>query len=349
MVAFPLDKVDRKLLYYLSENARLSYSVLAANAGISREAVKNRLERLTREKVLLSFRVQTSHPYIGLDFYNLYISFSRMDAEKQKEYEGYIRRHPAVMWSNKCLGKWDYALLLLVEDLADFAEIISEFKEKFRGTLKEMEFDIILYEYVYRARVMAFFTGLDTKPLEVAREDSSFYRALSEIPIIVEKKRERYKVDREDIKILEALSENCRYTLEEISRKIGMPVENIRYRMRRMIGKHALVGFFAAINYDMFGLHWYRVRMRTNRVSEEQEQKLSAFLLSHPSVFWAARSIGKADLHIDLRLEDNNRLNDFLQEFNKLFVDMAIEYETLVMTSDHDYNNFAQKMYEIAE
>lgn len=344
-----LDKVDRKLLYYLSENARLSYSVLADNVGLSREAVKNRIERLVRQKVILSFRVQTSHPYIGLEFYNLYISFARMDAEKQRGYENYIRKHPAVMWSNKCLGKWDYALLLLVKDLADFAEIISEFKEKFRGTLKELEFDVILYEYVYRARVMAFFKGLNAKPLEVVRDDSSFYRALADTPVIVEKERERHGVDKEDIKILEALSENCRQTLQEISTKAGIPVENIRYRMKRMIEKHAIVAFFAAINYDVFGLHWYRVRMRTSKISEAEEQKLSEFLLNHASVFWAARSIGKADLHIDLRVEDNNQLNDFLQEFNMKFEDTAIEYETLIMTNDHDYNNFAPKMYEVAK
>lgn len=344
-----LDSKDRKLLYYLSENARLSYSTLAANVGLSREAVKNRIGRLVQEKVILSFRVQSSHPYFGLEFYNLYISFARMDARRQAEYENYIKKHPAVMWSNKCLGRWDYALLLLVKDLSDFSEILSEFKDRFRGAIRDLEFDVILYEYVYTARLGAFFSGIDAKPLRVERDDSSFYRALSDVKIAIGKQRERHELDTADIKILEALSENCRQTLHQIGEKSGMPVENVRYRMRRMIDKHAIVAFFAAINYDLFGLHWYRVRMRTNRISGAQEQKLSAFLLSHPSVFWAARIVGRADLHIDIRAEDNNALNGFLKEFNTRFGKTAVDYEALVMTNDHDFNNFTPKMYGVAK
>ncbi len=349
MEPVPLDAKDRKLLYYLSENARLSYSTLAANVGLSREAVKNRIERLVREKVILSFRVQSSHPYFGLEFYNLYISFARMDAKRQAEYENYIKKHPAVMWSNKCLGKWDYALLLLVKDLADFALILSEFKGRFRGAIRDFEFDVILYEYVYTATLGAFFSGLGAKPLRAKREDSSFNRALSEVPVIVEKTRQRHTLDTADIKILNALSDNCRQTLHEIGEKSGLPPENVRYRMRCMIGKHAIVAFFAAINYDMFGLHWYRVRMRTNMISAQEEKRLAGFLLSHPSVFWAARSVGRADMHIDIRAEDNNALNGFLKEFNTEFPGIAIDYEALMMTDDHDYNNFAPKMYLVAE
>ncbi len=348
MEPISLDTKDRKLLYYLSGNARLSYSTLASNVGLSREAVKNRIERLVRERTILSFRVQTSHPYIGLEFYNLYISFARMDAGRQKKYENYIKKHPAVMWSNKCLGKWDYALLLLVKDLADFAEILSEFKDRFKGAIRDFEFDVILYEYVYTARLGAFFSGLDAKPLNVEREDSSFYRALSDVPVIVEKNKGRHELDTTDIKILELLSEDCRQTLHEISVKTGMPPENVRYRMRRMIGKHAIVAFFAAINYDMFDLHWYRIRMRTNMIDAAIEKRLRSFLSCHPSVFWAARSVGRADLHIDIRAGDNNALNAFLKEFNTKFGKIAIDYEALVMTDDHDYNNFAPKMYEVA-
>ncbi len=344
-----LDRKDRKLLYYLSENGRLSYSVLAANVGLSREAVKNRIEKLVKGRVILSFRAQSTHPYFGLEFYNLYLSFARMDAKRQKEYENYIKKHPAVMWDNKCLGKWDYVLLLLVKDLADFSEIISDFKEKFQGNIKEYEFDVVLYEYVYKARVNAFFKGLEAGPPKIQREDSSFYRLLANTTIIVEKKREKHELDLADVKILELLSDNCRQTLEEMSAKAGLPVENIRYRMKRLISWHAIVAFWAAINYDLFGLHWYRIRLRLQKVPAEKEKGLKEFLTNHDKVFWSARSVGRADLHIDIRAEDNNALNVFLQEFNSNFGEITIDYEALVMTNDHDYNNFAPKMYEIAK
>src|SRR3989344_1281533 len=202
-MAIELDKVDKKLLYYLSGNARLSYSVLASNVGLSREAVKNRIERMVREKAILSFRMQATHPHFGLEFYNLYISFSRMDAQTQKQYEDYIKGHPAVMWGNRCLGRWDYTMFLLVKDLNDLAEIISDFKDEFRGNIRQLEFDAVLYEYVYRSRVGKFFEGLGAKEIRIAKDDSSFYRLLETKTAKLEKKHTRFALDKTDVKILE--------------------------------------------------------------------------------------------------------------------------------------------------
>ncbi|GEM_PF-6412972 len=344
-----IDKIDKKILYYLTQNARLSYTVLSENVGLSREAVKLRMEGMVRDNVILGFRAQSSHPYFGLEFYHFYISFTRLDGKRNAEYESFILKHKSVLWSNRCLGKWDYAIFLIVKDNYDLAEIISEFKEKFSGFIKDIEHDAVLYEYVYRARVMEFFDGVKISPLRVAKDDSSFYRLLENAPTTVLKKRLHTTVDRTDVQMLEILSENCRSAIHEMGARLGVADENIRYRLRRMVEKSAIVSFWAVINYDLFGLHWYRVKIRTNRLTAASEKKLSAFLQNSPNVFWSSRSVGKIDMHIDIRVSDNNRLNEFLGEFNSKFDDLVVDYETLIMTQPSQHNNFARKMYEIAK
>lgn len=344
-----VDKIDKKLLYYLTQNARLSYTTLSENVGLSREAVKLRIEGMVRDNVILAFRSQSSHPYFGLEFYHLYISFTRLDSKRNAEYESYIKRHKSVLWSNRCLGKWDYAIFLIVKDNYDLAKIISEFKEKFSGFIKDIEHDAVLYEYVYRAQVPEFFKGADAKPLRVAKDDSSFYRLLENAPTTVLKERLHTTLDRTDVQILEILSANCRMPIHEMGARLGVADENIRYRMKRMVERSAIVSFWAVINYDLFGLHWYRIKIRTNRLGGPSEKRLSAFLQNHPNVFWSSRSVGKIDMHIDIRVTDNNRLNDFLGEFNSRFDDLVIDYETLIMTQPSQHNNFAAKMYEIAK
>ncbi|MBI4210863.1 MAG: Lrp/AsnC family transcriptional regulator [Candidatus Diapherotrites archaeon] len=344
-----IDKIDKKILYYLTGNARLSYTTISANVGLSRESVKLRIENMLRERTILSFPVQSLHPYFGLEFYNFYISFARLDAQRHRQYETYIKKHPSVMWSNRCLGRWDYATIVLVKDNYDLANIISEFKEKFRGFIKDTEYDAVLYEYVYTNRVKSFFNDTDTKPLRISRDDSSFYKLLENRPTGVLKQRIRTTLDRTDVQVLEMLSANCRATIHEIAESTGIGYENVRYRMKRMIERNVIVAFWAAINYDAFGLHWYRVRMRTNMMTEEEEKKLTSFLQGHQSIFWSARSVGKVDLHIDLRVEDNNQLNDFLQRFNTEFESLVTDYETLIMTQELDHNNFTKKIYEMAE
>ena len=53
-------------------------------------------------------------------------------------------------------------------------------------------------------------------------------------------------------------------------------------------------------------------------------------------------------MHVDIRVSDNNKLNQFLEEFNSLFDSLVIDYETLIMTQPSQHNNFAPKMFEIA-
>jgi len=127
-----LDLLDKKLLYYLSKNGRLSYSSLAKNLMVSRETVKARINKLVEEKVILSFPSIYNHPYVGLDLYNFYINFSRMDSQKQNAFEKYIQMHPSIIWGYRCMGNWDYALILLVKNTADLSWILDGFKQRFK-------------------------------------------------------------------------------------------------------------------------------------------------------------------------------------------------------------------------
>ena len=45
-----LDVINQKLLYLLAQNARYSYSTLAKQVKLSREAVKQRMQRLQENK-----------------------------------------------------------------------------------------------------------------------------------------------------------------------------------------------------------------------------------------------------------------------------------------------------------
>ena len=343
-----IDAIDKKILYYLSLNARLSYSVLAPNVGISRESIKARMEKMKKNKVILNFPVILNAPYFGLNFYNLYLNFNKLDASKAKKLDKYIQNHRSAIWVNRCLGKWDYALLLLVKDSKDMAQITGEIKEKFRGAIKEIDFDEVLYEYKYAANLKDFFKEIKIKPLKVSKEGSSFYSLLDSEVTTIEKEFELVSIDETDVKIIELLGSNCRIPLQEMSEKLEMPVENIRYKMKRMAEKKVLACFWIAINYGMFGYQWYRIRMRTYKITTEAEKELKKFIINDPNIFWGTRILGQNDVHLDVRLKGNKELNEFLEKFNEKFEKLLIDYETIIMTEEPDYNDFAPKIYDVA-
>ncbi len=52
-----LDKTNRRLLELLAENARYSFTGLAAEVGLSRSAVQDRIARMERDGVIAGYRV----------------------------------------------------------------------------------------------------------------------------------------------------------------------------------------------------------------------------------------------------------------------------------------------------
>lgn len=344
-----LDRIDKKICYYFAKNARVSLTSLSENIGLSREAINARIKKLQKERVILSLTTIYNHPYFGLNFYDFYINFIRLDAKKHEIFEKYIKSHPSVLWSNKCLGKWDYAMFLIITGPLDLDKVLSDFKEKFRGFIKDFEFDQILYEYNFSVIVQEFFEDVEKKDFIVRKDDSSFFKLLNTGSAGVEKSWQKVEIDKIDVQIMELLSKNCRRPIQDISAKIGVPAENVRYRMKKLVEKKVLAGFWASINYDLFGLHWYRIRLRTNRISDQEEKALRQHFLNHPNIFWARRSVGKTDVQIDLRIKGNNELNGFLAELNTKFEGLIIDYEVIIMTQEQDYNNFSKKFYEIAK
>ncbi|MFH1391727.1 MAG: Lrp/AsnC family transcriptional regulator [Candidatus Diapherotrites archaeon] len=343
-----LDATDKKILYYLSINARLSYSVLAANVGVSRESIKNRMENMWKNKVILNFTAILNPPYFGLNFYTLYLNFNKLDATNAKKLAKYMKNHWSAIWVNRCLGKWDYTLLLLAKDSMDITEIIGEIKENFRGLIKEIDFEEVLYEYKYTANIKSFFKDVNIKPLKVSKEGSSLYSLLENESVAAVKDFEKTKIDKMDVEIINLLANNCRVSLQEMSEKLSLPIENIRYKMKRMAEKKVLAALWIAINYGVFGFQWYRIRIRTYQITDEIEKELRKFIANDSNIFWAARILGQNDLHLDVRLKDNKELNEFLEKFNEQFEKLTIDYETIIMTEEPDYNDFAPKIYDIA-
>ena len=56
----PLDQFDKSILKHLKNNARLPTSQLATKVNLSRNAVRQRIERMERDGVIQSYTLQTN-------------------------------------------------------------------------------------------------------------------------------------------------------------------------------------------------------------------------------------------------------------------------------------------------
>ncbi|MGV8141371.1 MAG: AsnC family transcriptional regulator [Candidatus Woesearchaeota archaeon] len=87
----------------------------------------------------------------------------------------------------------------------------------------------------------------------------------------------KLKVDKLDIKLLDALREDARSSLKDLSKKCRMSKQTILYRINKLIERKIIKGFHANINYTVLGYDMYYLFIKTRYLDDESEfvEKLS--------------------------------------------------------------------------
>jgi Lrp/AsnC family transcriptional regulator, leucine-responsive regulatory protein len=77
------------------------------------------------------------------------------------------------------------------------------------------------------------------------------------------------KVDKLDIKLLDALREDARSSLKDLSKKCRMSKQTVLYRINKLSEKKIIKGFHANINYTALGYDMYYLFIKTRYLANE--------------------------------------------------------------------------------
>ncbi|MEK6857280.1 MAG: Lrp/AsnC family transcriptional regulator, partial [Nanoarchaeota archaeon] len=181
-----LDLLDKKILFELSKNARLSQSAMAKNIGSSRDTVNYRIANLKKSGVLQAYRTLIDINKFGYLNFHVFLQLKQPTkeafAELIKKLKEYVFLRAIIQFN----GKYDLELALVAKDIVDCDRIITQICNDCQYVLQN-------YEVLFLTKTFA----ANTFP-------RSFYHKEIE-----EKKtqKEEYKLDSNDIKILELLSD----------------------------------------------------------------------------------------------------------------------------------------------
>jgi DNA-binding Lrp family transcriptional regulator len=117
-----LDAVDHRLVALLRENARLSIARLAAELGVSRGTVQNRIDRLTERGVILGFTVRTT-PEAAAHRVRA-ITMIAVEGEHSAAILKTLRGFPEVRALHTTNGRWDIIAELGADSLEAFDEVL---------------------------------------------------------------------------------------------------------------------------------------------------------------------------------------------------------------------------------
>ena len=99
-----MDKIDKKLITLLQNNARMPLKALAENVFLSSPAVSARIERLEKEEIIEGYGVKINQIKLG---YHITAFINLEVAPVQKpEFYPFIKTCPNVVECNCVTGNW---------------------------------------------------------------------------------------------------------------------------------------------------------------------------------------------------------------------------------------------------
>src|SRR3989338_168581 len=95
---YKLDLKNRKLLYELDCNSRQTVQQLAKKIGLSKDAIKYRINKLTEEGIIKSFNAVIDTGKLGFLSFRLLLKFYNLSPAKEKEIVDYLLNNKNLIW-----------------------------------------------------------------------------------------------------------------------------------------------------------------------------------------------------------------------------------------------------------
>lgn len=159
------------------------------------------------------------------------------------------------------------------------------------------------------------------------------------INLIKYKEGESAKLDAKDKKILQVLDKNARATIAEISKKTGIQRDSVLYRINRMKKNNVIRFFHTVLNPSLMGYEIYSfVDFVLFNLTPEREARFLAFLKTHPSIVYVAKTTGKWDFTTNIVAFNLKEFDEIMLQIRMKFSDIIKEYETSPIIQEYKYD-----------
>lgn len=308
-----LDLLDKKIMYELDLNARISARQLAKKLKKSKETINFRINRLIKNNYLKGFYTVFNTSKLGWYYIKVYIKFKNITPEKEKELFNYLQNQAHVAYLASLEGYYDCIFLIMVKNTQDMIDFLYPFMKLYGEFIQQK--DICTFLRSHRLTYRFLHPGKEKKDLTY--------------PIILED----YKLDEIDKKIHYILSTQARLPLIEIAKKIKVDHKTIKYHIKKLEKDNIIISYATGPNFDKLGYQFIQINISLK--DPTIKNSIVEYFDSTNKCGFAAELLGKYDLTIELHVKNNEELKKIIDNFRVKFVNKYNDYDISTITKEY--------------
>lgn len=315
-MAAELDQLDRKLLRELYLNSRMPLSLLAKKLRMSKQRANYRIQKMLREGSIKAFTAVIDRSRVDYDF-DMFCYDTSPFSERQDKLlmQKILALNPTILL--RCDGKWKLMVAFLCTGVHELASKQRQLRFLLRGHI------IDEYHFLHILSLRYRLPGSEDevrKPL-----------------FTIGKKSDVVKLDEKDRKILGALSENARASYLELSQKIKLPPETIRYRMKQLEKDKVILAYSLSVNPNLHGMHHYRVYVKLSVPNSQIHESILSFISTFPQVTRVQTLVSQYDFSYDAVVPSREDLRKVLEGMSHRYFKYIVEQEPIRIYEEYRY------------
>ncbi|MCF7901625.1 Lrp/AsnC family transcriptional regulator [Candidatus Woesearchaeota archaeon] len=289
-----LDAKDKKIVSELLLNSRKPVSQIAKSVALSREVTLYRIKKL--EKSLIKHYFTTiNFEALGFKRFICFIQLKGITVEEENKFLEYLTKHKFVTYLGPTIGKWNMVLDVVAKNDEHLKDILSEIKNEAKDYFES---------YIVNGTAM----DVEIYPTKLVGIKSRIEKKEKEI---------KYKMDQIDKKILLILSINSKAEYKDLSKKLKLSANAIKYRIKSMEKANIIEGYTTSLDFKQIG-EFYNIQLKLSSI---YEKKLIAYIRNHENTLFYYKYFGNENWDIDIGFigKDSKEFRKFLLEFKEVF------------------------------
>lgn len=134
-----LDKLDRIVLSSLGEDGRMTAVEIAKRAGVSADAVADRISKLRKKGIITSIGLVLDNIILNRRLFRSFITFHNI-ASVEKKFLDYCWTYPNAIQVKRVLGPWEYEVDLELQDETELRRAQAAFKGHFKDAVRSTSY-----------------------------------------------------------------------------------------------------------------------------------------------------------------------------------------------------------------
>jgi DNA-binding Lrp family transcriptional regulator len=293
-----LTKADKIILRNLEYNPRILEKELARKCNLSKDSIRYRINRLKELRVITGYNAFVDYTVLGYRSFKLYLRLNAT-TEQRKRLRSFLEKEKNVFALFESYGNWDLAVVIFAKKRIDYYEFENKLLSRFGNLIGSKKFCLMLDAVL-----------LDNN---LIHDDGMV------VEYGVWKERIIETIDEKDRLLIHALHKNSRESLVDLTAKVGLSIDAVSKRIKKLKIKNIIPFYTTAIDYNLLGFEKYKLFIYTKNYSDEVEKELIAFLKSKKNTINLIRILGPWKLEVEFLIKEHEEFDKILSELQKKF------------------------------